>query len=236
VEMLLQLLMPLPPIDLHLFAKMIESRFWAALFAMENPEAQWWERTGVALWLAVFETARAFGVPVRLEAGRMMQSACLYDHLAGRLGERLRFFKEFRRYTKAARRRAAKRRARRADNRADRGRAGTTAFRAQKMIQQLTLQLESLIDDLPIQFQPMSKKASYFTSQMLSMLIDWAKLGLIIAGGYGAYGWSQTGAFDPRAALIQTADSPVFYAAGFLLVVLTSRRVLYRLNDVDRRG
>src|SRR5262249_33605945 len=108
VELVLQLLMPMPPIDLYEFSKAMEKRIFDGLFSMENPGRPWWERTGTAMWLAILRTAREYRVPARIALSRLMQSACLYDHMAARLWPGVRLLREFRRYRDAQHRREAK--------------------------------------------------------------------------------------------------------------------------------
>jgi predicted unusual protein kinase regulating ubiquinone biosynthesis (AarF/ABC1/UbiB family) len=235
VDLILQLLMPTPPIDLYDFTKALERRIWDGLFSLENPGRPWWERTGTALWLAILRTAREHGVPVRIELSRMMQSACLYDHLAARLWPRVRLLREFRRYRDQQHRREARATARDLDKR---GGVDVRALTAQalKVARQMSLQLEAVIDNPPVRFGAVIQKAAYAASELLRMLLTWAAVGAFLGAVHLGLAWRASGRPDVVAAARWALGHAAFYAAGLILGVLTIRRVLFRLGDVDPRS
>lgn len=234
VELLLQLLMPLPAINLHDLTKDVESRVWASIFAMENSNAPWWERTGTALWLAVMDVAREHRVPMRLNVSRMMQSACMYDHLASRLAPDLLLFREFRRYIHEARKRRA-RLALRDLSDVDDGQSASLLSNARKVARQVSLQGESLIEELPVEYSTAVKKGSYLLSESLSLMLACAKLFLALTVARMGFVWRPALPLDPIAAGIWASSHPVFIALCFAFVLLSARRILFRLGDVDRR-
>jgi ubiquinone biosynthesis protein len=234
VELLMQLLMPMPPIDLYEFTKTLEKRIWDGLLTVENPGRPWWERTGTALWLAVLRTSREHRVPIRHEISRMMQSACVYDHLAARLWPRFRLLKEFRRYRDEQHRREARVTLRRMEKHGERG-GGALVAEARKVSRQVVLQLETAIDNLPLRYSSVVQKAAYSTQQLLLLLLTWAKVGLWLTALRSAFVWIVTRRLDPLVAARWVVGQAIFYGVGLFLVVLTIRRVLFRLSDVDRK-
>jgi predicted unusual protein kinase regulating ubiquinone biosynthesis (AarF/ABC1/UbiB family) len=236
VELILQLLMPMPPIDLHDFAKAMEGRIWSALFSLENPGNPWWERTGTAFWLAILYTAREYRVPLRLELSRMMQSACLYDHVAARLFPRLRLLREFRRYRDEHHRRQGRRAMRRLEKQsAPGGDGGALIAQAQQVVQQIGQQLDTMTDSLPLRFTSVIQKAAYSASQLLRFVLTWTTVGLIVTAVRVGFVRATSGSLDVVGGARWVVGRTGFYGVGLALLVLTIRRVLYRLGDVDRR-
>ena len=233
VSMLVQLLMPLPPIDVHEFTKRVESRMWTQLFAMENKDASWWERTGTGLWLALLETTQGYGVSVRLEISRMIQASCMYNHMAARLWPRMRTFKEFKRYMRQADKRAARKFVRKMSKNVYKGRMVISRAQQETLLNRVSMWMETAVEDLPLQFIALTKKGAYSTSQTLSALMAAARMALIAATVRAGYVRLTQGFFDLVEALKWTIFHPIFLGVSLVIFVTTARRMLYRLDDVD---
>ncbi|HWO22083.1 MAG TPA: AarF/UbiB family protein [Kofleriaceae bacterium] len=231
VEMLLQLFNPLPRIDIHEFAKTMESRIWTRIFRMENKDSPSWERTSTALWLDVLDTAREFNVPVSMSVARMMQSSCLFDQLAARLHPDFRVFKEYRHYRKEAVRRQARLVLRKADKQS--GDTGMLIEGARKLFAQLTLYGEALFEDLPIEFAPAAKKSAYFVMQVMVLFMTLAKLTAVLFVGRLVYTWYETRDWQPRASIEWVLSFPGYTALAFFFVLITLKRLLFRISDTN---
>ena len=236
VALILQLLLPLPHIDVYQLSKSMEGRIWDAIFRMENLDAPWWERTSTGIWMAVFATTREFGISVNLDVVRMMQSACMYDNLAGQLWPEIRVFPEFKRYLRqSTRRRAARvlRAARKAPPKSRSANLLTRLRQSEGMLQRLNLWLEGVVENVPLQSLYTSRKGSYSAAQVLRAFVWVGQTSLVIVGARWAY------------LLLSGQEAPIQEVAGWWLrhwiflvyvcgvFVLTARKVIYRLEDVD---
>lgn len=236
VSMFVQLFLPLPHIDVHEFSKRIESRIWTQLFAMENRDCPWWERASTALWLAILQTTREYGVTVRLNIARMIQSACAYDHTAARLWPRIRVLNEFRRYTREATKRGARRvlRARRkARRKGENAGMAMQLTHVERLMKQLNLWTQSIVETVPVQYMSLAKKGAYTTSQTVLAIMSLAKLAVVAVALRMVYLWYRSESVDVLAAVQWVVTSPVFLVVLLLLFLATARRIMFRLDDID---
>lgn len=232
VELLLHLFLPLPRVNIDEFTKTMENRIWTRVFRMENRHSPWWERSGTALWLDMLETAREYSVPVSMGIVRMMQSSCLFDEMASRLHPDFRVFKEFRRYRRESERRKARLVLRAAAK--QRRSRGVLVEEAGKVLEQLTLYGETVFEKVPIQFAPVAKKSAYFVMQVLALLVTLAKLSLVMFVGRIAYHWYQTRDWQVRDSIEWVLSFPGYTGLAFFFVILTLRRLLFRMSDIDQ--
>lgn len=236
VAMIIQLLLPLPYIDVYLFSKSMENRIWDVIFRMENPGSPWWERTGTGIWMAVFATTRDFGVSVNLDVVRMMQSACMYDHLAGQLWPEIRIFPEFKRYLReSTRRRAAHtlRTVRKTSSRALSANLLTRMRQNEGMLQRLNLWLEGVVENVPLTNLYTSRKSSYSMSQLLRAFVWIGQFSLAVILTCWVYLY-----FNGENSLIQDVFFWWIQSWMFLIIVLptfiiTARKIIYRLEEID---
>lgn len=231
----IQLLSPLPFIDVYEFKKAIEARLWAVLFAMRDRRAPPQERTSAGIWLSILECANAAGVPVRLETVQMMRATAANDALVAELWPRIRYFREFERYLRRARHRAARRVERDAVKVANDGlltRALASAEEVSAAASRLSFWVETATRNPPVDFMAVSKKASYVASVVLrfSALLALLFLAYALLGGRERL----RGGVDLGALLGIALHNPWFIAFTLVLGAITLRRILYRLDDMDR--
>lgn len=232
-----QMLSPLPFIDTYEFTKSIEAGLWQELFAMRDPKARWWERSTAGVWRVTLREARKQGVNVRLDVLRLMRSALSLDAIAARLDPRLRLLKEFRRYQNQADRRAARRFIRDAttsDPAQAQARMLARAARTLDGLQRLGLWVESTVENLPIANLAMSGKAATMAAELVRLLFRAGAVGLL-AFAILAFQRVQSGAPPSLGALVrETLGHPGFLIAVGLLLMMSTRRVLFRLDDMGK--
>lgn len=231
-----QLLSPLPFIDVHEFKKAIEAQLWTQLFAMRDRRAPAYDRTSAGVWLSILECAHDFGVPVRLETVQMMRSSATLDRLVAELWPDLRYFREFERYLRRSRRRAARRQRRDLQKKAVEPLAVHLLSAAEEIsttATRLAFWVETATRNPPVDFMAVSKKASYVASVVLRFASGALGLVLVVAlarqllPGLG-------GEADLLALLGAELRSGWFIGLLVTLAVVMLRRILFRLDDKDR--
>ena len=234
-ESIVQLLSPLPFIDVSEFTKGLEARLWHRFFAMEDKRAPWVERTGLGVWLGVLEVAWEYDVPVRLDMVRMMRSFVLFESMAGPLRPKLDYFREHRRYRWEADRRAARRIRRTLRNTARRdGRVYVLARarEAARLVDRVRFFVSALTERVPVQFFSLTGKAAHAAAAVLEFLLTCGALTALLAAGLHV-GEAMMGHPVVEGGLrgfVQTWPEIVVGALGLLLVI-TVRSILFRIND-----
>ncbi len=235
-ESAVQLLSPMPFIDVYEFKKAIEARLWTQLYAMRDRKAPPQDRTGAGIWLAILECAHDFGVPVRMETVQMMRASAMIDALVADLWPGVNYFREFERYLRRARKRSARRVFRRASKVAGESpvvQILSTAEEVSAAATRLSFWVETATRNPPVDFMAVSKKASYVASVLLRFAS--ILLGLVLVVAVANMAFPSLGApSDLRALLLAALSNGWFIALVTLLGVAVLRRILFRLDDMDR--
>lgn len=237
VSMLVQLLQPLPYIDVHEFSKRAESAVFARLAAMENAEAALQDRSSAGLWVSLLRLVQDYSIPIRLDISRMIQAMCVYDHMAGRLWPRMRVLKTFKHYL----RRSQRRNARRVLERLQRtSRSSGEALSPWSRIGQFAdlmrranLWLESAVESVPVQFIALSSKGSHSVSEVIRALALAFEVALFGTVAKIVHDLWQHRTTDVYAALRWVLAQRAFVAVMAVVVMLTIRRIMLRLDDMD---
>ena len=233
-QALVQMLSPLPFIDVYDFTKRIESGLWHELFALRDAEAGWWERTTIGLWRTVLKAAREDHVSVRLEIIRLMRSALTYDTMAVRLRPDLDLLGEFERYRVKADRRASRRYRRDMEQRDPEDLQAASVARWARVTEgagRLGLWLENTAENLPVSNLALSGKAAYAVSQGFKLATA-SLLMLLIGMAFDATltgaTWTEWGTVER---VVAVTLHPLYGVLVFAVASLTLRRVLFRLDD-----
>lgn len=105
----LNLLEPLPPIDIDELISETEAVFWQDLYAYRSKHAEWWEKTSARIWMSFLGLARSRNIPLNLNTLRMIRATLLVDTLALRLDANIDHYREYAKYEQGAGKRARKR-------------------------------------------------------------------------------------------------------------------------------
>lgn len=106
VNMVLLLMEPIHPINIHPFKRDLLDAWWTGFYGIKSNHAQWWERSSLRLWLRFFELIRKYKIPIPRNMVRMIRATLLYDTVAARLYAKINVFKEFEKYADDVARRA----------------------------------------------------------------------------------------------------------------------------------
>lgn len=238
------LIEPLPPIDVEEFRRKVEELFWRELYAFRSKHSAWWERTTAHLWLGYLRLTREYDMAINLNTLRMIRVTLLVDTLAGRLYSKTDHYREYQKYARNAGRRAKKRLWKRFRN----------LFRYETFIRieqaldtgtNLAYRLAHFAESLPYRFSMLISKAAYATMQITRALV----VGSFVTGcavlamvGYrkflvpGKPGEPLVPP-TPEAAFKLLLHNGWYQSAVLIIVLLTLRRVLYRVEqrDVERQ-
>jgi ubiquinone biosynthesis protein len=239
VEAVLQLLMPLPYVDVHALTRTMEARLGRVLLAMVDPESPWHERTAAGLWVGVLEITRSFGVPVRTEVMRLIGSTLAHQALAAALDPRFDLFATFQRYERQAARRSARRVVAEVKEADERGWDVTLMAQLAEVsdrVERLTFFADALTAFPPIQHLTLSGKAAYVVSIVLDTLTVCASLAVALSVGVALFGlWGGT-APGFATVLAEVSLHPAFLVVCAVMVWVGLRRIQYRLSDTESDG
>ena len=93
---------PLPPVDVPVMLKEIQSEYMRVLHTFNTPPeyTQYWERTSAKQWLVLMRIAQKYNVMMNLHMLRMIRATLLYDSIVLRLDNQLNRFDEYLKYMK----------------------------------------------------------------------------------------------------------------------------------------
>jgi ubiquinone biosynthesis protein len=231
---LVQVLSPLPYIDVNDFTKRLEGELFQELLALRDDGALWWERTTLGIWGGVMRVARENQIRVSLEVMRFMASTLSYDMCATRLTPRLDLLREFRAYGRQADKRAAKKLVRSIEKLEPEQRVNALvarAGRASEVMLRLGLWVESTTENPPVSYLALSGKAAYGVAQFVR---TFGRLALVLGLGIlwrVAHEVNTGDSVDLVLDFFSVVRSPWYGTVVFLWLALTIRRVLYRLDD-----
>jgi len=94
---LLNLLEPMPPVDVPALVKQAQEEYMRVLHTFNTPAeyTQYWERTSARQWVVMIRLARKFNVPLNLHTLRMIRATLLYDSIVLRLDNQLNRYNEY---------------------------------------------------------------------------------------------------------------------------------------------
>ena len=231
---LVQVLSPLPYIDVFDFTKRLETELFQELLALRDDSAEWWERTTLGIWSGVMRVVRANRIRMNLDVLRFMASMLAYDMFAARLTPKLDILREFKIYGRQADRRAAKKLVRGLEKLKPEERAASLVARAGRFSEamlRLGLWVESTTESPPVSYLALSGKAAYASSQFVRTL---ARLSAILGIGVVwrvASHWTSGAGVDLVGDVLSVARSTWFGLVACVWCAFSLRRVLYRLDD-----
>ena len=231
-QLLVQLVAPLPFIDVHTFTKQVEARLWHQLFALRDPNAAWWERTSAGLWSALLDVTRAHGVPVHLDLIRVMRCSIMFEALAAQLDPGFDPLRAFRRHRRRADLRTARRWIREGAKEAKRGSEAAVIARAaelETLVERGLFFARTTVDSLPVAFLAMPRKAAYVSTVAMQWLLTVAVLfgaGTAMVALTTESSWSE--------AALRVGTHAGFVVVALIITLIATRRMLFRLADADR--
>ncbi len=233
----LTLLEPLPPIDTERVIKAIEDVYWEGLIATRSRHSEWWERTSAQLWLGFFRVTSRFQIPMSFDTVRMIRATLLYDTLAARLDHDIDLGREYRRYVKDAGAEARKRLVKGTQRRLEKGLTGRDYLRIEQMLkmgEQAVYQANRLLHLRSFNFTALVGK--FVSSVVLSLsllfqlLMVTAVIVIVVSISQQLFLNAQ---LSFSRTFIQVATNRWYQLLMVLLIIISIRRILFRLQDKE---
>lgn len=112
--MSLQMMEPLPPIDVAVVKSELEGILWDYVHALRTKSAPWWKKSSGLRWLEFAALARRHDIPANLDTLRIFRATFVYDTIAFRLSPTVDPTKAYLWFQKNHNRRHGRRRLRKA--------------------------------------------------------------------------------------------------------------------------
>lgn len=257
VNMVLLLMEPIYPINIHPFRRELLDAWWTGFYGIKSHHAQWWERTSFRLWLRFFELIRKYQVPIPRNMVRMIRATLLYDTVAARLYPEINVFKEFEKYSEGVARRARRQIEESAIRQLLTGPDDSNFLRFRQIVDlgdDILFRVRKFLDTEDFTFQRLAGKVYSTVRAIIRMFLLSVGAALIatlvIAVLYltnRVQGWNPLRAFDGNFILREsTWNLDVLYQRGALQIIVLiwgvitlglmlayGRRIYLRYGDVD---
>lgn len=241
-DVALHMLSPLPRVDVYEVKKRIEGAFHRFLFGLHDKEGRWWEHASMNLWMLLVEAVSGFDIPVNFEVLHLRRASMLYDSLSFPLDRQLKLLREYRIYQRSSAARGARGYRRRLNrmNVFDYVYQLTAAAdETEKTFRRASWALDAQLRDLPATLMATITKASFVAGVALRFLLESLVLAAIacsIALIHRQFLPAQMRADWPTTLWTQVFLNPVVWLIFAVNLIISIRRVLLRLNEMDLEG
>ena len=231
----IDLLEPLPPIDVESFAKKMEIVWWQSAYALKSKHTEWWERTQMAMWIHMIDLTREYQMPININTLRVVRATLLIDSAAGRLDPHYDMYKEYESFDKERGKLARER----MEKLSDRLLEGAEDRNYQRLEQALDsanrffYQLQRKLDNPSNRFTKMIDKSIYAQSIFIRSLVSWAFFTGVIVAVVAGVALLQRQPVVVADIVRLVLSSGWYLAAVAFGALLNVRRVLYRYDDID---
>ena len=237
VNCAINLLGPLPPMDVESVRHELEKIYADAVYAMKSEDAEWWEKSAAQGWLRFLEVARQFSIPAGSDTIQFFRTTFAYDAVIMRLNKDINVTKEWEAYAKEAAK-EARVRVRKSFRERRHGLTDMDYLQMEQIgdtITQFSFQIQRNIENPIIHFRNIVGKIAYIASLVL-------KLGYLVAAAVGI--GLITNAISKRwfdreidwASILERATTFGWIQLALIAMILVIiRRIIIRLNLPDTR-
>lgn len=236
----LNLMEPMPPIDVAQLVQELESYTGQLIFALEAAPASltWQERTSAAQWIGMVRLARKYRIVLDTRVLRLMRATLLVESAAVRLHHPIDFEKQYRKFHRY---RAAQARQRIVDA-VERHLEGNVdekliirIDRIGQILSGLFFRTRRLLALPSVNLSALMSKGS-FTLYILMRFAFQAIAVTGVAALLDAAGWLLFNGTAPPAfsrVLQSVITSPIYIVVLLFLILVNGRMALFRLDDID---
>jgi ubiquinone biosynthesis protein len=236
----LNLMEPLPPVDVMQLIQELESYNWQLVYALEADPASlaWQERTSAAQWIGLIRLARKYRIALDNRVLRLVRATLLVESTAVRLQHDIDFEKEYRKFHRYRAEQARRRVTDSVLNQLDGQLDEKVIIRLDRIGQILTglfFRTRRMLALPSVNFNALMGKwsfAIYILLRCIAQLIavTGAACLLVLAGALLA-----NGSTPPDLPLIfgTVVANPIYVIVVLVLVFANGRTVLFRLDDID---
>ncbi|MDI1433115.1 AarF/UbiB family protein [Polyangium sorediatum] len=237
VQAMIAFMEPLPPIDMAQFTKELEIKIGQNLQKLWSKRAEWHEKSTAPNWFALFNLTKQFNIPLNMDTVRALRANMLYDTLALRIYPELdtfrvskKFLEHFDENSKSAAGVALRKRLSRGLISGSDIRTINDLF---NILSRGMRTMRRLVDRPIFSFSYMLEK-SVFTVMEIIRLVVLLSFALFTAlGGVLVYRKLHGMDLELMATLMQVAKHKAFLAVAGLISLITVRRIMLRLGDME---
>jgi len=236
----LNLMEPLPAVDLIELTQELESYNWQLVFALEAaPESvSWQERTSAIQWIGVLRLARKYRIIVDSQMLRWLRATLLVESVAVRLHHAIDFDREHRQFERDRAEQARRRMTTSLLDQLD-GKGNEELVirldRVSQVLEGLFFRARRLLALPSVNFNALIDKWSFGIFILVQFLAEVVLVtgaaALVVAIRQLAGGQAQV--LDPSAVLLSVITNPLYLAAILALLFTNGRIVVFRLDDKD---
>jgi ubiquinone biosynthesis protein len=250
VNMVLLLMEPIYPINIHPFKRDLLDAWWTGFYGIKSNHAQWWERSSLRLWLRFFELIRKYQIPIPRNMVRMIRATLLYDTVAARLYSKINVFKEFEKYEQDVARRAKRQIVESAMRQLLLGPDDSNFLRFREILDigdDILVRVRRFLDNQDFTFQQLAGKVYSAIRAFFRLFLLTASAGLVAAVVAAtlyvlgqlqpSYDILESATWNPFGAKFGTSGLQIiiliWFAISALLILAYGRRVYMRFGDAD---
>jgi hypothetical protein len=225
--------------DVVLVAREMQAAYYTHQLAFRSKHAAWYERTSASLWLATLQVINRHKIPASLDLLLFARATLLYDTLCARLDPDFNFYKEYRRFSRDAERKAKKRVVRRVRRRLQAGPTGADYALVERLGRLLGDGLHRIhrVLSVPHDFLQLPfaiEKSIFSVLTVIRFGVRVAALTAVLVGAVVGLGW-----LIGRPIELYEAFQAVVGNVGFQLLVLVMgilhlRVLMFRMADKTR--
>lgn len=239
VQSTIAMLEPLPPFDVDSFAIDLMNIFREVFFAMKSKYSPWYDKCSGGTWMRVIALGQKYRIPMTLDTVRMFRASFMYDSIIYRLDPRLDPVEEFRVWAESW----DKKHRRRIENALlDRifGPLDSDFSMSSEVASLLRNALDrfgNLLDQPSYNFGFTISKVAYVVTVLIKAVGLISSLALMVSLVRMLLTYSSNARATPAdefmRALGWTLNNRVVLVGFTIYVVITVRKILFRLEDVD---
>jgi ubiquinone biosynthesis protein len=237
VNTALNLIGPLPPMDVERIRLDMERLYAEGVYAMNSHDAEWWERSTAQGWLRFMEIARQFNMPVSFETIQLFRTTFAYDAVIVRLNKDIDVTKEwevyFRERAREAKQRVKKNLKQRLSGPTDMDYLQMEEFA--DTVTQLGFRLQRSIENPIIHFRNIVGKMAYIASLFLKLgYLLVAAIGIGLIADWALRRWF--GRSIDWTSILERATTFGWVQLVLIVILLVMiRRIVIRLGLPDTR-
>ncbi len=234
VQASLHLLEPLPPIDVGEFARELQAVYRQQQYGMRSKQAFWFEHCSSGIFIDMIGLSRKYNIPMNGDVLRIARANLLYDTLAARLHSGVTSEKVYRRFAVDMGKQSRKRVLRALRRRLAGGLAPADYIAVERTVDtgvRLMYRLQRFLETPGLKLPYLVEKWVYAASSAIRLALLVAVLAGSISAAVCAADFLAGREVQIAETLRQIAANRWFQVLAGILLLLTVRKVLFRLSD-----
>lgn len=239
VQDTIAMLEPLPHFDVHSYYIDLMNIYRETFIAHKSKHAPWYDKCSGGMWMKVIAMSQKYRLPMTLDTVRIFRASFMYDSIVYRLHPRMNAQREFRKWAEHWNAQNRRRTLQAARDRVF-GPLDSDFTRAQEMTRLLDSAMQRFqrfIDQPSYNFAYTIGKVAYAISVTIKTAFILIGLVMVVSAARLITGI----AADPQAAanvdffnaVLWTLNNKLVILFGTLYLIVATRKVLFKIQDVD---